>query len=329
LNISKLKKCDIWALGCILFCLVNPDLKSPYTLEFQDSSRDKADFLTEMYKKEKKPKNSNSEDYYLLQIDWINLVEFSQSLLLTFNPEQRINISILVHKLKLLTDGPTKSISIPLACHQGTALEKMYQYSDIIPILDCDASNGCIFWTILFLFHLKTDLKDKISPESLEELGNRILDEEPTKVNQYRDKSQCYDVFEAYKILKGIRFYSDQPDYDITETMGVNKVFSLEGKKDLYVQLDKLPRMIDPAYGIFTCGNYSFFLGHNDFLFFIYDTHCITESLGGNGNGIIKLFKCTKSACAWIWKRLDLSGVKNECFSFALMTKRKRKSTKK
>ena len=78
----------------------------------------------------------------------------------------------------------------------------------------------------------------------------------------------------------------------------------------------------------YSCGGYIFTMGCAFGNLFIMDTHVMSEELGGNGKGLVKVFlhqnrqKAAENLCAWVWKRLSLSGVKS-CFhqSFAEMTK--------
>ena len=58
------------------------------------------------------------------------------------------------------------------------------------------------------------------------------------------------------------------------------------------------------------------------------DTHSINQELGSNGKGLVKVFAhenkqlAAESLCAWVWKRLSQSGVKN-CAQQSLAEMRK------
>ena len=55
---------------------------------------------------------------------------------------------------------------------------------------------------------------------------------------------------------------------------------------------------------------YSFVAAKEEEQYFIIDTHVISSELGGNGNGILKVFKQSSAVARWIWKRISNSGVK-------------------
>ena len=65
---------------------------------------------------------------------------------------------------------------------------------------------------------------------------------------------------------------------------------------------------------IYTCGRYIFLTGCRSNHVFLVDTHSIGAELGGNANGILKVYPSNDLAtpyqlCTWIWKRLENSGV--------------------
>lgn len=67
----------------------------------------------------------------------------------------------------------------------------------------------------------------------------------------------------------------------------------------------------------YSCGGYIFTIGWAFGYLFIMDTHAIFHELGGNGNGLVKVFLqddrqlAAEDLCAWVWKRLSQSGVKS------------------
>ena len=64
---------------------------------------------------------------------------------------------------------------------------------------------------------------------------------------------------------------------------------------------------------------------------FLVDTHPVNRDLGGNGNGLLKVFqndspKACAALCAWIWKRLRAGGglTKTAGHSFLVMSPEER-----
>ena len=67
----------------------------------------------------------------------------------------------------------------------------------------------------------------------------------------------------------------------------------------------------------YSCRGYIFTIGWVFGNLFIMDTHAISTELGGNGKELVKVFLqehrqlAAESLCAWVWKRLSLSGGKS------------------
>ena len=108
----------------------------------------------------------------------------------------------------------------------------------------------------------------------------------PREINQIRNKNKQYDVEEVINlhnksnILNCIRTQKFSKDL---------KLYSLEGlaeMKDVFKNKG--------AY-IFTSPPCSIPVWHAEDQVWLVDTHCIAENLGGNGNGILKVFNDIKT----------------------------------
>lgn len=124
-----------------------------------------------------------------------------------------------------------------------------------------------------------------------------------------------YDVGEAYEILKRAKIV--KRNYDIHEELiSPHHVFTKNGRDALMQAVTNLVNVdAQVRVGIYTCGSYIFLIGCRTDRVFLVDTHSIGADLGGNGNGIVKVYPtndhtATYQLCAWIWKRLRHSGVK-------------------
>ena len=69
------------------------------------------------------------------------------------------------------------------------------------------------------------------------------------------------------------------------------KVYSPDGRESFLKAVRELHTTDDvPRVAIYTCGGYIFLIGCKATRFFFIDTHSIGKKLGGNGNGMIKVF---------------------------------------
>ena len=121
-----------------------------------------------------------------------------------------------------------------------------------------------------------------------------------------------YDVVEGYTILKQAELVTTE--YNLHEQLlALHPAFTKNGRNALLQALTKLARENAPvSVAIYTCGGYIFLVGCLSDNVFLVDS--IGAELGGNGNGILKVYPSNDSAalyqlCTWIWKRLQRSGV--------------------
>ena len=93
--------------------------------------------------------------------------------------------------------------------------------------------------------------------------------------------------------------------FRMTDKSTTKTVYSRPGRDELLSLLDKLSNSV--VY-LITMQPYSFVAAKEEEQYFIIDV--ISSELGGNGNGILKLFKQSSAVARWIWKRISNSGVK-------------------
>ena len=99
-----------------------------------------------------------------------------------------------------------------------------------------------------------------------------------------------------------------------------HRVFSKEGR----LQLDNILKSENGVY-VITVPPYTFVLGNILNKWLIIDSHVISEDLGGNGNGIRKVFDDVQTARCWIWKRLFQSKVISSMLEISEVTVMERK----
>lgn len=146
----------------------------------------------------------------------------------------------------------------------------------------------------------------------------------PRKFNSLREVSKKYDVLEAYSTLRKGGIIGSAYEYS-EEILEPRSVYSPEGRSAFVKGVRRLSTRDDvPRVGIYTCGGFTFLIGCKAGHFFLIDTHSISTTLGGNGNGILKVFprddnEATTRLCSWVWKRLKTSRVdQKQLQSFAI-----------
>lgn len=212
---------------------------------------------------------------------------------------------------------------IPLSVNQTTAVTTFNK--EIIaagialndpPFIRNDGTNSCTFLT----FHIADQLLCSEGCPSTEkgwkafsQLVEGIFVTAPKYFNHLRVVSWYYDIPEAHQLLNEEELVAH---YSMSEEMITHlRVFSEWGRIALLSAAKNLCDPDDkPRIGLFTCGGYISMVGCSPRELFIVDTHPVCSELGGNGNALIKLFQCSDkdaaiSLCAWIWKRLKISGV--------------------
>ena len=84
-------------------------------------------------------------------------------------------------------------------------------------------------------------------------------------------------------------------------------IYSTIGRQELLEHIKNLS-----GVSLILVPSYSFLAGKEGEWYYIIDSHVINHTLGGNGNGILKVFKKHSDMAKWIWRQMSLSNVKPE-----------------
>ena len=120
-------------------------------------------------------------------------------------------------------------------------------------------------------------------------------------------------------------------EYEFSEEiLSSHRVYTACARDELKAVLYQRTARRETGLAFYSCGGggYIFTIGWAFGYLFIMDTHAIFQELGGNGNGLVKVFLqdhrqlAAEDLCAWVWKRPSQCGVKS-CAqqSVAKMTK--------
>ncbi|PFX19291.1 hypothetical protein AWC38_SpisGene16304 [Stylophora pistillata] len=157
----------------------------------------------------------------------------------------------------------------------------------------------------------------------IEKVVERVIQTYP----RHRDISKKGNVEEGYTILRSAKLVNNE--YQLYEELvEPYHAFTENGQQELIHGVSKLVKEDAPLkIAIYTCGAYIFFfIGCRSRQLFPVYTHPIGPELGRKGNGIFKVYPTSDSPSqyqlyAWIWKRLQISGVQAKAMQSLLMFK--------
>ena len=135
-----------------------------------------------------------------------------------------------------------------------------------------------------------------------------------------------YDVEEACVILRNAKIVTRKFELR-EELLTPHEVFTKKGRDALMQGVQALyTGDNETRIGIYTCGGYIFVIGCQSNQMFLVDTHPISEQLGGDGNGLLKVHLANDPTmpvqlCAWIWKRLHHSGISDKALQLLIIFK--------
>lgn len=151
--------------------------------------------------------------------------------------------------------------------------------------------------------------------EDIAHLAEEVIINFPLRFNPIREQSQHYDVSEAYKLLRESKVVEEEYEFS-EEILSNHGVYSACVREELTAAEYQLTTETQMRPAFYSCWGHIFTIGWAFGNLFITDTHAISTELGGNGKGLVKVFLqehrqlAAESLCAWVWKRLRLSGVK-------------------
>lgn len=324
-SIDDLMLADIWALGMIIFTLINPSLKCPYILDIRSaegvsSQEELKTFVTSLLAAEKRPLQDlkyeihRATAWYELEKVYLGCTKFDR--------QQRLSLEeaglVLVRRQERFS---TDTEIIHLKVSQATALEnfdhqvavelesgQLKHNQEATPVND--GTNACAFLSICVaertLHESETDDFFIALPETVEATIWSL----PDKINEHRDFAKNYDVLEAYRILREQHIVKSSLEFSEELPFG-DGVFTYEGREKLLSNLCKLGS--NRFVAVYTSDPFVLTIGCHNGKPYVIDTHPVTQPLG-NGNGLILVGKDNTlevwvSLCVWIWQRLQHGGV--------------------
>ena len=323
-SIADLIMADVWALGMVIFTLLNPSLKSPYILEMRAegvrTQEQLKKFITELLRNEKLPQHDEKYDIDRATV-WFALEEVFRGCL-NFNREKRLSLQEAAQILARRHDRFSMDFQvINLRVSQATALEQFDQkvavefqeqakslQSNVMPIND--GTNACAFLSIGVAESIIQKLEGEVFFEKLPAAVESIIWSLPEKINEHRDMGNNYDVLEAYEILRRRELIKSPLEFS-EELPYAYGVFTNEGREKLFSKLCVLGT--DCFVAVYTSDPLVLTIGCHNGKPYVIDTHPVAPP-AGNGNGIVLVGnkntpEVWMSICVWLWQRLHHGGV--------------------
>ena len=331
-SISDFMLADIWALGMILFSMINPSVKYPYRLEILSagsvSSQDELKiFLSSLLLQKKLPL---PDEKYVAQraTVWRGLEEIYRHCV-TFHRHSRLSLREAANIMSREDKRVATDLDVlHLKVSQATAVQQFdrrlaVQLKDIVSeepakqlgcALNNDGTNACAFLSVKIADAILSEVV--AGGEFFTELPEAIEDtiwHLPETINVHRDLHRLYDAMEAYVIMREHKIITSL--YDFSEELPFDDtVYSFEGRQKLHSKLCELG--CNDFLAIFTCEPLVLTFGCRDGKPYMIDTHPVTLA-PGKGEGLLMIGKKNSpevwmSLCIWLWKRLHHQGVQPE-----------------
>ena len=328
-SIADLLLADIWALGMIFFCMINPSLKYPFCSEIQsvgriNSHEDLKKFIGSLLREEKHPLPDTNYEIQRATV-WCGLEEVYKGCV-KFEPHCRLPLDEAAKVMKGSSDGVSGHVDVVhLKVSQGTAIEEFDQQiaarlmetaeheEQVESALTNDGTNAFAFISVKIADILLSECT--AVGEFFAVLAKVVEDtiwNLPAEINAHRELHNTYDTLEAYAFLNKLNLVGS---YEFSEELPfADPVFSFQGRERLHTALCHLGR--DDFIAIFTSDPFVLTIGCRDGRPFIIDTHPVTWA-PGKGSGLLMVGKQSspevwKGICVWLWQRLKHGGVQSD-----------------
>lgn len=139
-----------------------------------------------------------------------------------------------------------------------------------------------------------------------------------------------YQIDEANRILGQTRAISRDFEF-VEKVLHAKHVFPQESRECLRETIGEMATKEKFCTALFYSEPHVFLTDIMERKLFLVDTHPVNQDLGGNGNGLVKLYhncltKACEALCRRLWKRLRTGGglTKEAGYSFLVMFPEKR-----
>ena len=325
-SIDDLILSDVWALGMIVFTMINPSLKCPYILEILSaggvsSQEELKKLIISLLATEKRPLQDvkyeldRATAWCDLENVYRGFTKFDRQQRLTLEEagwilsrrEGRFSRDIEVIHLKVSQATSLERFDLKMAAELERPCLKPLQMK-ALPVND--GTNACAFLSVSIAERIlnKSEIDDFF--ENLPDAVESIIWSLPAEINNHRNLEKNYDALEAHDILRKQHLIKSSLEFSEELPFG-DGVFTYEGRKHFFVKLCALGK--DRFVAVYTSDPFVLTIGCHNRKPYVIDTHPVTQPLG-NGNGLVLVGKENSpevwmSLCVWLWQRLHHSGV--------------------
>ena len=306
-SFEELKKIDIWALGMVLFSLVNPDAKYPYAFEFEQlKSCNRRQALKTFHALHQLPKHLCK--YNLLQTTAWKPLKKMFGMCAQYDASKRPTADVVFLELtkeyvcvqSLLVSQSTVSELIDEEIAFGKRVSRNVVQR---------TNNACMFLSLLIADQLeKSEYRDKL----LTEITTDVIINFSAKVNNKRSDEKMYGVDEAFAILRKENACGDYefilPTFSTAATTAAVAQQELRAAMHSLLIVNEHTNLFSALY---TCPRYTFLLCKtHDSPLMVVDTHMLPERYGGNNNAAVITALQDESSiaalCQWLFLRMDI-----------------------
>lgn len=321
ISISDLLLVDIWALGIMIFCLINSSLKYPFRSEIRSAGgiscqEELRKFICSLLIQKKHPLQDPKYEVQRATV-WSGLEEVYNGCV-NFNRNCGMSLEEAADIKESSLDLSEYVDVVHLKVSQGTAIEQLDQQLafrlkdtaeheehegsvQVESALINDGTNPCafIFVKIADILLRRCGTGNRFFT-NLVQVAEETIWNLPAQINEHRQLDKLCDVLEAYAILKeqmmvGACEFSEELPF-------ADHVFSFEGRRMLHSKLCELGRK--DFFAIFTSDPFVLSIGCYDEHPFIMDTHPVTLE-PGKGNGLLLIGRQNsrelwKTLCVWL-----------------------------
>ena len=338
-TISDLFLVDIWALGMIIFTMINSNLKYPFRSEIRSaggisSQEELKKFICSLLAEGKHPLPDKKYEVERATV-WIELESVYRGCV-AFDRHSRLSLKDAAKILREDSERPSRDLDVvQLNVSQATAVQQLDERlavelnktkdpQQLEFALPNDGTNACAFLSVKIADRILSELSTggELSAD-LAKIAEETIWHLPRVINEHRDVRRMYDTMEAYVILNEHDILTST--YNFSEELPfADSVFSEDGRQKLHSKLHDLG--CNDFVAIFTSEPFVLTIGCRGSKPYVIDTHPVTWA-PGTDNGLVMIGKDNSSEvwmslCVWLWRRLKHGSVKPDaCQSLAVMTR--------
>ena len=251
-SIDDLILSDVWALGMIVFTMINPSLKCPNILEIRSagglsSQEELKKLIISLLATEKRP--LQDVKYELDRATaWCDLENVYRSFT-KFDQQQRLTLEEAGWILSRREGIFSRDIEvIHLKVSQATSLERFDLKMAAELERPClkplqmkalsvnDGKNACAYFAVRIAERIlnKSEIDDFF--ENLPDAAESIIWSLPVEINNHRDLEKNYDALEAHDILRKQHLIKSSLEFSEGPPFG-DGVFTYEGREHFFLKL--------------------------------------------------------------------------------------------